>query len=142
MGFLQRRSRKRPLSFRRQRGDLEAPGRKRIAGGILGRIGVSVSGADANRVYAIIEAKDGGIYRSEDAGENWTRVNDDGRFRQRAWYFSKIYADPKSPDTVYVLNTGVFKSVDGGKTFNSFPPVTAITMVFGLIHKIRIESQT
>ncbi len=76
--------------------------------GILGKIGVAVSGAASNRVYAIIEAK-------------WTRVNDDGRFRQRAWYFSKVYADPKSADTVYLLNTGAFKSVDGGKTFNLLP---------------------
>jgi photosystem II stability/assembly factor-like uncharacterized protein len=92
-----------------------------IPEGILGKIGISVSGADSNRVYAIIEAKEGGIYRSEDAGQNWTRINDDGRFRQRAWYFSKIYADPKSPDTVYVLNTGAFRSVDGGKTFTLLP---------------------
>lgn len=89
--------------------------------GILGKIGISVSGADPNRIYAVIEARDGGIYRSDDAGEKWTRVNEDGRFRQRAWYFSKIYADPSSPDTVYVLNTGAFKSVDGGKTFNLLP---------------------
>src|SRR5437868_3447021 len=89
--------------------------------GILGKIGIAVSGADSNRVYAIIEAKEGGIYRSEDGGEKWTKVNDDGRFRQRAWYFSKIYADPKSADTVYVLNTGAFKSVDGAKTFNLLP---------------------
>ena len=89
--------------------------------GILGRIGISVSGADANRIYAIVEAKEGGIFRSDDGGEKWTKVNEDGRFRQRAWYFSKIYADPKSPDTVYVLNTGAFKSVDGGKTFNLLP---------------------
>src|SRR5256714_5102964 len=89
--------------------------------GILGRIGVAVSGADANRVYAIIEAKEGGLFRSDDAGQHWTRVNDDGRFRQRAWYFSKVYADPKSADTVYLLNTGLFKSVDGGKTFNLMP---------------------
>ena len=89
--------------------------------GILGKIGVSVSGADANRIYAMIEAKEGGLYRSDDAGEKWSRVNDDGRFRQRAWYFSKVYADPKSPDTVYVLNTGAFKSVDGGKSFNLLP---------------------
>jgi len=86
--------------------------------GILGKIGVAVSGADSNRVYAIIEAKEGGLYRSDDAGQKWTRVNDDGRFRQRAWYFSKVYADPKSTDTVYLLNTGLFRSVDGGKTFN------------------------
>ncbi|HYY12921.1 MAG TPA: hypothetical protein VE758_00650 [Chthoniobacterales bacterium] len=89
--------------------------------GILGKIGISVSGADSNRVYAIIEAKEGGIYRSDDAGQHWTRVNDDGRFRQRAWYFTKIYADPKVPDTLYVLNTGAFRSVDGGKTFDLLP---------------------
>src|SRR5216110_2368247 len=89
--------------------------------GPLGRIGVSVSGADSNRVYAAIEAKEGGVFRSDDGGEKWTKVNDDGRFRQRAWYFSKIYADPKSADTVYVLNTGAFKSVDGAKTFNLLP---------------------
>jgi photosystem II stability/assembly factor-like uncharacterized protein len=89
--------------------------------GILGRIGVAVSGADSNRVYAIIEAKEGGLFRSDDAGQKWTRVNDDGRFRQRAWYFSKVFADPKSPDTVYLLNTGAFRSVDGGKSFNLLP---------------------
>jgi photosystem II stability/assembly factor-like uncharacterized protein len=89
--------------------------------GILGKIGIAVSGADANRVYASIEAKEGGLYRSDDAGQKWTRVNDDGRFRQRAWYFSKVYADPKAADTVYILNTGAFRSVDGGKTFNLLP---------------------
>src|SRR3954454_10218894 len=90
--------------------------------GILGRIGLSISGADSDRVYAIIENKDGGgIYRSENGGEKWTRVNEDGRFRQRAWYFSKIYADPKAADTVYVLNTGLFRSVDGGKSFTLLP---------------------
>jgi photosystem II stability/assembly factor-like uncharacterized protein len=92
-----------------------------LPGGILGKIGIAVSGADSNRIYAIIEAKDGGLYRSDDAGEHWTRVNDDGRFRQRAWYFSKVYADPKSADTVYLLNTGLFRSIDGGKAFNLLP---------------------
>ena len=89
--------------------------------GILGRIGVTVSGGDSSRIYAIIEAKEGGIFRSEDGGDNWVKINDDLRFRQRAWYFSKIYADPQAPDTVYVLNTGAFRSVDGGKTFNLLP---------------------
>ncbi|HEY2615322.1 MAG TPA: hypothetical protein VGI42_06400, partial [Chthoniobacterales bacterium] len=89
--------------------------------GILGRIGVAVSGADSNRIYAMIEAKEGGLYRSEDGGQKWARVNDDGRFRQRAWYFTKVYADPKAPDTVYVLNTGLFRSVDGGKSFTLLP---------------------
>src|SRR6267154_1636657 len=92
-----------------------------LPGGILGKIGIAVSGADSNRVYAIIEAKEGGLYRSDDAGQHWSRINEDGRFRQRAWYFSKVYADPKSADTVYLLNTGLFRSVDGGKTLNLLP---------------------
>ena len=90
-----------------------------LPAGILGRIDVSVSGADSRRVYAMVEAKDGGLYRSDDAGAHWTRVSQDGRIRQRAWYFSKIYADPKAVDTVYALNTGMLKSVDGGKTLQS-----------------------
>jgi photosystem II stability/assembly factor-like uncharacterized protein len=92
-----------------------------IPEGILGRIGIAVSGADSNRVYAIIEAKEGGVFRSEDGGAHWAKVNDDGRIRQRAWYFSKVYADPKSPDTIYLLNTGLFRSVDGGKSFTLLP---------------------
>jgi len=92
-----------------------------LPSGILGRIGVAVSGADSNRVYAIIEAKEGGLYRSDDAGQHWTRVSEDGRFRQRAWYFSKVYADPQSADTVYLVNTGLFRSVDGGKNFTLLP---------------------
>ena len=66
----------------------------------------------------MIEAADGGLYRSDDAGQTWSKVSDDGRIRQRAWYFSKTYADPKAKDTVYVLNTGMLKSVDGGKSWN------------------------
>jgi photosystem II stability/assembly factor-like uncharacterized protein len=89
--------------------------------GILGRIGIAVSGADSNRVYALIEAKEGGLFRSNDAGNTWTRVNDDERYRQRAWYFSHVFADPRSVDTVYVLNTGAFRSNDGGKTFDLLP---------------------
>jgi len=89
--------------------------------GNLGRIGISVSGADSNRVYALIEAKEGGLYRSNDAGSTWTRVNEDERYRQRAWYFSHVFADPKQVDTVYVLNTGAFRSNDGGKTFDLLP---------------------
>ncbi len=89
--------------------------------GILGRIGVSISGADSNRVYALIEAEEGGLYRSDDGGEKWTRVNDDHRFRQRAWYFTHIFADPKSVDTVYVLNTGFYRSTDGGHRFTPIP---------------------
>ncbi len=85
---------------------------------ILGRIGVTVSGANSNRVWAVVEADKGGIFRSDDGGENWQLLTDDHRFRQRAWYYSHIFADPKSADTVYILNTGVYRSNDGGKTFN------------------------
>ena len=86
-----------------------------------GASAISVSGADSNRVYALIEAKEGGLYRSDDAGKTWTRVNDDERYRQRAWYFTHVFADPKNADTVYVLNTGAFRSTDGGKTFELLP---------------------
>jgi photosystem II stability/assembly factor-like uncharacterized protein len=89
---------------------------------LMGRIGVSVSGADSNRVYALIEAKDAsGLYRSDDGGDVWTKVNDDQRLTQRAWYFTHIFADPKSADTVYMLNTGMFRSMDGGKTLSLLP---------------------
>ena len=86
--------------------------------GVLGRIGVTVSGANPNRVWAVVEADKGGIYRSDDSGETWTLMTDDHRFRQRAWYYSHIFADPKSADTVYILNTALYRSNDGGKTFS------------------------
>ncbi len=85
--------------------------------GIWGRVGVTVSGANPNRVWAVIEAEKGGIYRSDDGGDSWQLLTDDHRFRQRAWYYSHIFADPKSVDTVYILNTGAYRSNDGGKTF-------------------------
>ena len=89
--------------------------------GIVGRIGVSVSGADSNRVYAMVESKEGGLFRSDDGGDSWVRINEDGRLRQRPWYFSHVFADPKSADTVYVLNTGMLRSTDAGRTFNLLP---------------------
>ncbi|HJS99722.1 MAG TPA: hypothetical protein VJ756_11570 [Terriglobales bacterium] len=89
--------------------------------GPLGRIGVTVSGGNPNRVWAVIEANKGGIYRSDDGGDTWQLMTDDHRFRQRAWYYSHIFADPKSEDTVYILNTGVYRSHDGGKTFARIP---------------------
>jgi photosystem II stability/assembly factor-like uncharacterized protein len=92
-----------------------------LPSGILGRIHVSVSPADSKRVYAMIEANEGGLFRSDDGGVRWQRVNDDGRLRQRAWYFSTILADPKNVDTVYALNTGLFRSKDGGRTFDLLP---------------------
>jgi photosystem II stability/assembly factor-like uncharacterized protein len=92
-----------------------------LPAGILGRIHVSVSAADSRRVYAMIEASQGGLYRSDDGGEHWQRINDDGRLSQRAWYFSTILADPRDADTVYAENTGLFRSTDGGKSFELLP---------------------
>jgi photosystem II stability/assembly factor-like uncharacterized protein len=83
---------------------------------VWGKIGVSVSGADSRRVYAIVEAKDGGIFLSDDAGATWKSINEDRRIRQRAFYYSRIYADPVAKDTFYVLNTSVYRSTDAGKT--------------------------
>jgi photosystem II stability/assembly factor-like uncharacterized protein len=90
---------------------------KGLPQGVLGKIGVTVSPAAPDRVWAIVEAVDGGVFRSDDGGLSWLRVNDDRRLRQRAWYYSRIYADPKDAETVYVLNTGFYRSTDGGKTY-------------------------
>ena len=88
---------------------------------LWGKVGVAVSPADGSRVYAIIEAADGGVFRSDDAGATWTLANDDRRLRQRAFYYSRIYADPEAKDTVYVLNTGVYRSTDAGKSLRTDP---------------------
>ncbi len=85
--------------------------------GPLGKIGVSVSPVDAQRVYAIVEAAEGGVFRSDDGGATWTKTNDERKLRQRAFYYTRIYADPQEKDVVYVLNTAFYKSTDAGKTF-------------------------
>jgi photosystem II stability/assembly factor-like uncharacterized protein len=88
--------------------------------GIVGKIGVAVSGADSNRVYAIVENENGGLFSSDDDGATWKLVNERRNIRQRAFYYTHVTADPKEKDTVYVLNVGTFKSTDGGKTMVSF----------------------
>ncbi|MCU1263664.1 MAG: hypothetical protein JWO80_6549 [Bryobacterales bacterium] len=87
--------------------------------GTIGKIGVSVSGGDSKRVYAIVEADDGGVFRSDNAGATWTKVSEDRKVRQRAFYYSRIYADSKDKNTVYVMNTAFFKSTDGGKEYKA-----------------------
>ena len=90
---------------------------KGLPKGTLGKIGVSASAARSGRVYAIVEAEDGGVFRSDDYGETWTKGSEDRNLRQRAWYYDHIYADPKDPETVWVLNVDAWRSSDGGKTF-------------------------
>ncbi len=86
--------------------------------GPLGKIGVTVSPVNPDRVWAIVEANEGGVFRSDDGGWSWTKTNDERKLRQRAFYYSRIYADPWDENTVYGLNTGFYKSTDGGETFD------------------------
>ena len=87
----------------------------------LGIIGVTVSPANSDRVWAIVENKDqGGVYRSDDGGETWSNINSERKLRQRAWYYTRIYADPKDEDIMYVLNVRYHKSTDGGKTYETY----------------------
>ena len=86
--------------------------------GPLGKIGITVSPADPNRLWAIVEANEGGVFRSDDGGWTWKRTNEERKLRQRAFYYSRIYADPLDRETVYCLNVGFYKSTDGGTNFN------------------------
>ncbi len=87
--------------------------------GTLGIITVAVSPVNHNRIWSIVEAKNGGLFRSDDGGKKWFRVNGEHKLRQRAWYFSRIYADTKDEDVLYVLNVRFWKSKDGGKSFKA-----------------------
>jgi photosystem II stability/assembly factor-like uncharacterized protein len=91
-----------------------------LPSGMIGKISVAVSGADANRVYALIENENGGLFSSDDAGATWTLVNQSRNIRQRAFYFTHIAADPKDKNTVYALNVSSYKSTDGGKTLTGW----------------------
>jgi len=86
----------------------------------LGIIGIAVSPANSERVWAIVEAEEGGVLRSDDGGKTWAKLNSDRDMRQRAWYYTRIYADPKDAEVVYVLNVDYFRSTDGGRTFKSY----------------------
>jgi photosystem II stability/assembly factor-like uncharacterized protein len=90
-----------------------------LPAGIVGRIGVAVSGADSNRVYALVEHANGGLFVSDDAGKSWKLTNENRSIRQRAFYYTHVAADPVDKETVYVLNTAAFRSTDGGKTLSN-----------------------
>ena len=93
---------------------------KGFAQGTLGIMGITVSPINSNRIWSIVENKEkGGVYRSDDGGTTWEHVNDSRSLRQRAWYYSKIYADTQDEDMVYVMNVSYHKSTDGGATFES-----------------------
>jgi photosystem II stability/assembly factor-like uncharacterized protein len=88
--------------------------------GDWGRVGLAVArGTHGQRVYALIDAKDGGLFKSDDGGQTWLRTGTDSRIRGRMWYFGELYVDPKSPDTVYVPNVSLYRSTDAGKTFTA-----------------------
>ena len=102
----------------------EITGNIGLAEGPVGKIGVAVSPANPNRVWTLIEHEpDGGVWRSDDAGATWERVNDERKLRQRAFYYTRVYADPNDEDVVYALNTGLYRSRDGGETFPRGIPV-------------------
>ena len=85
--------------------------------GVVGRIGLAVSSANSGRVFALFEHADGGLFRSDDGGDSWELVNDERRIRQRAFYYTHVFADHHDPDVVYVQNTSLFRSTDGGETY-------------------------
>ena len=89
--------------------------------GVIGKIGIAVSGANSRRLYAVIEAATGGLYRSDDAGASWTLINPHRDLWQRSFYFNRVVADPKDVNTVYVLNFMFIKSTDGGATYRFVP---------------------
>jgi photosystem II stability/assembly factor-like uncharacterized protein len=90
-----------------------------LPAGVIGNIGLAVSPVNPSHVWAIIEADSGGVFRSMDGGATWIRTNSDRRLRQRAWYYTRIFADTKDENSVYVLNTGMYRSTDNGKTFRN-----------------------
>ncbi|MBS1713854.1 MAG: glycosyl hydrolase [Armatimonadetes bacterium] len=106
-----------------------------LPAGVLGKIGVSVSPVDSTRVYALVEAQDGGLFRSDDSGATWKLTSDDREYRQRAWYYTRVVADPLEKDTVYVLNVGMYRSKDGGFKF------TGVNARHGDTHDLWIDPQ-
>ena len=98
----------------------ELSANKGFAKGTLGIMGITASPVKADRIWAMVENKDqGGLYRSEDGGTTWSKINDERKLRQRAWYYTRLYADTQDADGLYVLNVRYHKSTDGGKSFET-----------------------
>lgn len=95
------------------------PGAGADEGGLVGKIGLATSAAAPDRVWAMVEAPDprAGLYRSDDRGESWALVNDDYGPRSRPWYYMHVYAHPTDADVVWVLNSGLYRSTDAGRSF-------------------------
>jgi photosystem II stability/assembly factor-like uncharacterized protein len=92
---------------------------KGLPKGVWGIVGVAVAPSNTDKIYSIIENKDGGLYVSADGGETWTLTCSDNNIRQRAWYYTKVFVDPKNENRVYCPNVGFMRSNDGGRTFQS-----------------------
>jgi photosystem II stability/assembly factor-like uncharacterized protein len=92
---------------------------KGLPKGVWGVVGVAVASSNTDKIYSIIENKDGGLYMSADGGETWSLQCSDNNIRQRAWYYTKVFVDPRNENKVYCPNVNFMRSVDGGKTFQS-----------------------
>ncbi len=106
---------------------------KGLPSGMLGKIGVAVSGAKKDRVWATVEAEDGAVFRSDDAGATWERLSDAKELRKRPWYYQHIFADPQDAETLWILNERCHKSIDGGRTF------TQVSVPHGDNHDLWID---
>lgn len=104
--------------------------------GTWGKVGVAVAPSDSRRVYALIEAEKGGLFRSDDGGESWTLATADRKLRQRAWYYTTLTVNPANPDEVWAPNVPLLKSIDGGRTFEIF---NAPGLTHGDYHDVWID---
>ena len=102
---------------------------------VIGNIGIAVSASNPERVYALVESEKGGLLKSDDYGETWTNISTDQNIRQRAWYYSRIFVDPKNPDIVYGLNANMYRITDGGKSLKQ------ITTPHGDHHDLWIDPE-